>query len=83
MASVTSDHVAFGVVTAVQAGCGHATGFQYEPSSGAAPLRQAGIGVAMHGGVRSVMVGRTSTRSDLIPAVPDRPAGAEHPDALP
>jgi hypothetical protein len=32
-----------------------------------APLGQAGIGVAMHGGVRSGLLGRTSTRSGLTP----------------
>jgi hypothetical protein len=31
------------------------------------PLGQAGIGVAMHGAVRSRLVGRTSTRSGLTP----------------
>jgi len=33
----------------------------------AAPLRQASIGMAMHGCVRSGLVGSTSTRSDLTP----------------
>ena len=36
----------------------------------AAQRRQAGIGVAMHGGVRSGLVGRTSTRSGLTPRWP-------------
>lgn len=38
--------------------------------SQAAPLGQAGIGMAMHGGVRSGLVGRTSTRSGLTPHSP-------------